>query len=184
MNVYKRKQYLIDVPYQTQFMFKFSALVALTSFLVGLFIFFLTQGSTTVAIEKTRIYVKPTSDFILPVLCLTVISVAVIAAVVVMAMTLFISHRIVGPIFRLKNQIGLIKNGSLKRNFTTREKDQLKDLAKCLQDMSDALLGRHEQLKKDYALLAGFLQKEGAVNKEELKRIVDQIGANLDHFKV
>ena len=73
---------------------------------------------------------------------------------------LFISHRIVGPIYRLKKEIVAFKNGFLKRNFKTREKDQLKDLANELQEMTDNLHSKQGELRSNYEALANFLEKE------------------------
>lgn len=188
MQKFKRRQLIVDVVFQSKMMVRFACSVLIVSFAIGIIVFFMTQTSTTVAIEKTRVYAKPTSDFILPVLSLTVLSVAAVGAGVVLYMTLFLSHRIVGPVFRMRKELESLKKGQLKRNFTTRDKDELKDLSKALQEMSDALCGRHEGLKKSYETLAEFMkQEENSFNpstRERLKKILDELGENVDYFKV
>ena len=185
---FKRRKLLVDVPFQLRMILRFTVSIVCASFVVGILIFCLAQTSTTGAIEKARVFVKPPSDFILPVLVLTVLSVAVIAGLGVMFMTLFVSHRIVGPVFRIKKEVDLLRQGQIKRNFSTREKDQLKDLSKCLQDMTDTLHGRHCELRKNYGLLREFLETEqssqGPAGREKLKTLLSSCQDNLDYFKV
>lgn len=184
---YKRKKLLVDVPYQIRLIVRFAVLVIAISAVIGTGIFLLTQTSTTVAIENTRIYAKPTSDFILPVLFITVTTVALVGAAGIMAMMLIITHRIVGPVYRLKREIESMRMGNLKRNFSTREKDHLKDLARCLQDMSDVLYDRHHNLKKSHESLARFLAREGAgldaAQRQQLNKILAELQNNIDFFK-
>jgi len=75
---YHRKHYLIDKKFQLAFVMKFCAVVILASLAIGTFIFYMSRNSTTVAIENTRVFVKPTSDFILPQLVVTVILVSLV----------------------------------------------------------------------------------------------------------
>lgn len=184
----QRRQWIIDAPFQLTFMLRFALVVILSSFFIGVIVFFLTRNSTTVAIENTKIFAKPTSDFILPALCLTVVIVAAIAAAIVLAMTLLISHRIAGPIFRLKREVDLLKKGQLRRNFTVRDKDQLKDLARCLQEMSDVLYGHHSRLKRSCEALENLLQTGDwsghASDREKIRKILEDIRDNTDYFKV
>ena len=63
--------------------------------------------STTVVIENTRVIAKSTADFILPGLSLTVVIVAASTALVMLFLTLMITHRIAGPIYRFKKEIEL-----------------------------------------------------------------------------
>lgn len=185
---YKRTQYVVDAPFQLTFIWKFATIVIISSLLLGIMIFAFTQSSTTVAIEKTRIFVKPTSDFIFPMLSLTVLSVTLTAAVTVILLAFFISHRIAGPVFRLKREIDAFKNGSLKLNFTIRKNDHLQDLASSLQDMSDKVYQNQMALKTDYAALAQILRREGKAlsqtEKDEIEGLLEDIETHINYFKM
>jgi methyl-accepting chemotaxis protein len=183
-----RKQYIVDRHFQIGFIKRFTWLVVASSLLLGIIIFLLTQGSTTVAIEKTKVYAKPTSDFILPTLSLTVLAVTTIAGISVGLIAFFISHRIAGPAFRLKREIELLKKGSLSRDFSIRKHDHLKDLASSLQDMTDTFYERHTALKRDYEKLTQLLRREGIMidweDREEIEKALNNIEQNIDYFKV
>ncbi len=183
----QRKHFIVDLPFQTAFICKFTMIVIGASFLIGAIVFIYAQNSTTVAIEKTKIFAKPTSDFIFPVIALTVLLVSLAAAVSVGFLTLFISHRIAGPVFRLKREIHRLQEGALTANFSIREKDQLKDLANALQEMSDTICGRQLALKKNCAALVDLLKKNdfsvGPADRATLQKIVEDIQGNLNYFK-
>jgi methyl-accepting chemotaxis protein len=185
---YKRRQYVVDAPFQLAFIFKFAAIVIVSSLLIGVMIFAFTQRSTTVAIEKTKVYAKPTSDFILPTLVLTVIGMTTSAGVTVFLMAFFISHRIAGPVYRLKREIDALTKGSLNRNFSIRKHDHLQDLSSSLQDMSDKFYKQHMALKTDYEALSHILRREGIslskIERVEIEKILDDIQTNIDYYKM
>lgn len=185
---YKRRRYFVDRMFQTKFIAKFCLAVIITSLLAGGLIFFLSRNSTTVAIENTRVVVKRTADFIFPVIVETVLVVSFFAGLVVLLMTLFISHKIVGPLVRLKRETDFLKDGDLRRNFSVRTKDQLRDLSKSLNLTCDALREKHKELQEKYNALRNFLQKDmlhgSTETKEELARILRELNSVLNYFKV
>jgi len=181
MEKYKRRHYFIDKRFQAEFIVKFCAIVLFSSFAIGVLLFFLLKSSTTVAIENARVTVKSTSDFILPIVTEILLIVAALSAASVAVLTLFFSHKIVGPLYRLKKEAEKIKDGDLKANFTTRKDDQLKELSAVLTEMDNVLISKHSDLKKKAGELKGSLQdgdKGSALKKiEELEEL-------LSYFKI
>jgi len=184
---HKRKKYFIDPQFQGNFILKFCLMVIIASFLVGVIVFALTGGSTTVAIENTRVFVKPTSAFILPVLGITVLVVSVFTASVVAGMTLIQSHRIAGPLVRINREVDELKQGGLSRDFTIRDRDHLQELAKNLGVMSDALKQKHVELNNKYHVLTSFLsakeQDLSSQEKDDLNKILGELSEALRFFK-
>ena len=185
---YKRRQYVVDRSFQANFILKFCLLVIMSSLLIGGTIFFLTQNSTTVAIENTQVVVKPTSDFILPILSVTVVIVSVFLALVVSVLTLFISHRIAGPVFRLRQEVDLLKEGDLVREFTIRSQDEVQALAKSLTIMSNTLRNKHIELKNRHSALEHYLEKKdfcvSSGDREQFCKMLKELDATLNYFKV
>ncbi len=184
----KRTQYLIDPSFQIQFILKFCVIVIVTSLMIGGSVFLLTRNSTTVAIENTKVLVKPTSDFILPSISLTVFIVSIFSACGVIILTLFVTHKIVGPVFRLRKEINLMKEGNLVRNFSIRNRDQLKDLAQGLSSMASIFRTKHRECKDAYHALARYLEKKdfcvSTKDKGELLKKLEEINNTLSYFKV
>lgn len=184
----RRGQLLIDKNFQISFIFRFCAIVISASFGIGVLVFYLTQNSTTVAIENTKVIVKSTSEFILPVLILTVAVVTFFSSLALSVMALIISHRIVGPLYRLRKEIDMLKEGDFTKQFQVRSKDNLKDLAKSLGDMSGTLRKRHAELKRRSDQLQSFLKERNYnipfEDKERFSLMLEGIDQVLNYFKV
>jgi len=157
---YRRSHYIVDKKFQLSFIMKFCSVVILASLAIGALIFYFTHNSTTVAIENTRVFVKPTSDFILPQLVITIIVVSVVFSAILFVMALIATHRIAGPIYRLRKEIENLQNGDLTGAFAIRDKDQLKTLARSLSDMARALRQKHTELKSKTDSLRSFLKEK------------------------
>jgi methyl-accepting chemotaxis protein len=187
-HAYHRKQYLIDKKFQLTFIMKFCAIVILASLAIGALIFYLSRNSTTVAIENTRVFVKPTSDFILPQVVITVIVVSVIFSSILFAMALIATHRIAGPMYRLRREIDNVRSGDLTSAFIIRDKDQLKGLAKSLSDMGVVLRQKHVDLKARTDTLRSFLKEKNYSvsfeDKERFSTLLKDIDDILVYFKV
>ena len=184
----KRRQYFISKGFQTKFILKFCLVVIMSSLMIGGLIFFLSRNSTTVAIDNTKVIVKSTADFILPVIIQTLLMVTIFSGIAVWIITLFISHKIAGPLYRLKREIDILKEGDLTRNFKIRAKDQIQDLARSLNLMCASLRLKHTELRNKYHRLKGYLEaKDFRVlpeQKEEFFKLEQDIDDILNYFKV
>lgn len=184
---FKRRKYFIDSRFQSRFILRFSFIVVLSTFLVGAVVFFLTQNSTTVAIENTKVLIKPTSDFIFPVLISTFLIVSFVAAWIVIFLTLITSHRIVGPAYRLTNEVNRFNEGDLNVNFNIRQKDQLKGLAESLSKMGKNYKAKHQALDASFNQLKNYLDERNfCLTKDEsqkVKTLVDEMNQSLKFFK-
>ena len=160
--MYKRRNYFIDKKFQGRFILKFCAIVIISSVLIGGILFFLSTNSTTVAIENTKVKVKNTADFLLPIIAVTVIIVTLFSALSVAILSMLISHKIAGPLYRIKNEIERLRIGDLGANFHIRKGDQLQELAISLEQMTQVLQEKVKQLKE-------------SSSREELARIKEII---------
>ena len=185
---YKRRNYFIDRKFQTKFILKFCMLTALTSLLAAALIIYLSQDSTTVAIENTKVTVKTTADFILPIIANTTILVFFASAIAVMLLTIFTSHKIAGPLYRIKKEIEAFTAGDLKRTFQIRGTDQLQDLASSLSIMGNSLRIKHLEIQQDYSQLKQMLKEIEFSLPEGIKQRLEDTLKTLDEkiykFKV
>lgn len=132
---YKRRVYFIDKKFQANFILKFCALVAVGGLLSIGILYLLAMQSTTVSIVNSRVVVKTTADFILPILVQTVIIVMVIVSIATIFVTLFVSHKIAGPLYRFKKTMKELEAGNFAEDFRIRHLDQLRDLAETFNSM-------------------------------------------------
>lgn len=185
---YKRRNFFIDKNFQTKFILKFSMVVILASMVIGGLVYYLFRDSTTVVIQNTRVLVKPTSDFILPTLVDILLLVTVFSALVVSLLSMVASHRISGPLYRLKKEVDLVESGIMGRSFNLRAKDQLQELAKSLSSMSSVLKQKHLDIQQRYIKLKKFMEtnqeKLNDMQKQELNKILTEMEEVLNFFKL
>lgn len=187
----KRKNYFIEKPFQTKFILKFCLLVAVGGLLTIGILYFLAMQSTTVAFVNSRVVVKTTADFILPILIQTVVIVMIIVSIGTMAVTLFVSHKIAGPLYRFKKVMKTLEEGNFSSNFRIRTADQLKDLADAFNNMIIKIRTELKTIKDNFFSLdekLNNISEEDVVEKKrsllsELKRISGELNKKVDHFK-
>ncbi|MFH1752804.1 MAG: hypothetical protein ABH875_01355 [Candidatus Omnitrophota bacterium] len=175
----KRRNYFIDRKFQSDFIIRFSLIVTVASIFIGFLVLFLSKDMTTITIENSKVMVKTAVDFMLPIIIVTVILVNLIAAIAVIVLTLFTSHRISGPLFRLKREIGLLKSGDMRVNFRIRKSDQMQDLSIALTDLADSLRSRYSVLTRKSLRIEEIIKTSPTDSRaiaEGLKELKDAIG--------
>lgn len=179
----RRRNYFIDKRFQTEFILRFSFIVLFASLCLGLLLIYLTKESTTVTIENARVQVKNTADFMFPLLLQTILVVTVVCALLIVILTLLASHKIAGPLYRIRKELELIKNGSFTSSFHIRKGDQMQDLADSLSDVVSLLRDKHKTLKAKNLELKKIIEVNPE-NKEGIKALINDLEHTLDYFKV
>ena len=182
---YKRRVFFIDKNFQTKFVLKFCAIVFVSSFIVATLLLFLSRNSTTVTIENTKVLVKSTSDFIFPIVIQTILVVLIFSSLAVVIVTIFTSHKIAGPLYRLKKEIDVLAEADFRRNFSIRGTDQLQELSKSLTNMCNSLRTKHIQLKEKIEEFKKYIEEMPEQDaKHTLLAKIESVKKELDNFKV
>ena len=188
---YKRKIHFIDKPFQSKFILKFCALVALGGLLTIGILYLWAGKSTTVAIVNSRVEVRTTADFMLPILIQTVIIVSIIVSLATIVVALFVSHKIAGPLYRLKNTMEKLEQGNFAEDFHIRSNDQLQDIAGSFNNMIKKIREVIKNLKRDIPTLK---EKLGSISEHELseqkrsilselKKLSEDLNKLVNYFK-
>lgn len=172
----KRKNYFIDKTFQSRFIVKFCLLVVLASLIIAGMLYWLGRQSTTVAIIDSRVVVRTTADFLLPLLLQTILVVMVILGIATIILTLLFSHKIAGPLYRFKKAMESMKSGNLSANFNLRNYDQLKGLSQEVNAMIDRTRDQINLIKSDLADLKG---KKGGISAQDL----EELDKKINYFK-
>jgi methyl-accepting chemotaxis protein len=147
--------------------------------------------STTVSIINSRVVVRSTADFLLPLLIQTLLIVTILIGLATIVLTLLFSHKIAGPLYRFKKVIENLEEGDFSQDFHIRFNDQLKDLA----DKFNSMIVKtrfHIQVLKDNLKnlkekLNNFSEYDIIEHKRlyfgELKSIIEEIDKLIQHFK-
>lgn len=187
----RRRIYFIEKSFQAKFILKFCVLVVFGGLLTIGLLYFLAMKSTTVSFVNSRVVVRSTADFILPILVQTVAIVVVIVGFAAVIVTLFVSHKIAGPLYRLKKVMQELENGDFSQDFHIRHLDQLQDLAKTFNITIKKIRERIQILKEGLGILEQGLnnisENDIAENKRtllfELKKVSEELSKASRYFK-
>jgi len=187
----KRRIYFIEKSFQTRFILRFCTLIVVAGLLTMGILYLFVFRSTTVSIINSRVVVRSTADFLLPLLLQTLLIVTILIGLATIVLTLLFSHKIAGPLYRFKKVIENLEQGDFSQDFHIRLNDQLKDLA----DKFNSMIGKtrfHIQVLKDNLKnlkekLNNFSEYDIIEHKRlyfgELKSIIEEIDKLIQHFK-
>ena len=135
----KRNRYFIKKRFQAGVILKFSLIVLAGILVSTILLFFLSQDSLTSCYAHSRLEIKSTGQAILPAVLVTNLVTLGLITFFAMAVMLFISHRIAGPLFRFEKDIKQVAQGDLRVKVNLRKKDQLTDISTALNQMTSSI---------------------------------------------
>lgn len=99
--------------------------------------------------------------------------------------SIFISHKIAGPIYRFERQAKVIGEGDLTLKFKLRKGDELQDLGLALEKMGGSLRNKIKDVLVSINELSAGLEKlsETAGEGTESMRIISSLRTNLDQLE-
>jgi methyl-accepting chemotaxis protein len=194
MKPYKRRHYYIDKQFQTKYM-----LLTILLLLIYTFIFV----SIMFAPHMLTLYFDyPLADKAEAARAILLLHRKVwpwIGGVILVlgAFSIFITHKIAGPLYRLKKSLTEVAEGNLDVTVKLRKWDDLQDLAQQVNQLIDELRTFVTALKSDYVMLSEYIMElereiEAKVITEESGRaIISKVQASrknieeaLDRFKI
>ena len=132
---YKRRQFFINRKFQTGFILKFVGVLILGAILSVAITMFTTQATLTSSFEDSKLVIEKTSLAILPSVIVTNVITTLVVGVFVIIITLLVSHKIAGPMFRFEKDIEEISQGNLQKRIHIRNGDQFGSVARNLNVM-------------------------------------------------
>lgn len=178
---YKRRHYFIKKEFQFKFILKFCLLILAGSIIsIGLLLFF-SQGTLTSSFHQSRLVIENTFSAILPAVIYTNLITLGLISLASIVVTLFVSHKMAGPLFRFEKDLKEIGEGDLTKSINLREKDQMTDIAESLNTMTASLHGRVLDIQADVEQLLESASRQDAPQEliDELGRLKQKIGTSF-----
>jgi methyl-accepting chemotaxis protein len=103
--------------------------------------------------------------------------------------SIFISHKVAGPLFRIKKALSQVTDGDLSVVIKLRKWDDLKDLADHINKLIEELRTFVNTLKNDYDLLSDYIQEleqkieTKALNAESGREIINKVQASRKNIE-
>lgn len=130
---------LIEKGYKADFIIKFCLLVIIGAMLSGLFLFFIWEREVGITYSRAISTLVSVRGLLIPAIAVSILLQVVILSLVSIGLTLLVSHKIAGPIYRLEKGLEIIGQGDLTTNIRFRAKDQIHDLAESFNQMTQDL---------------------------------------------
>ena len=182
---FRRRNYFIKKNFQVNFTVKFLIIILIEAFLAAGLFLYMSKGTLTTGYLGSELRIARTYDFFLPMLLLSNLIIVGISAVIGIAVLIFLSHRIAGPLYRFENILNSIKKGDLTQRFKLRENDQFAELANSINEHTDTLDKNMGHLKAgvmEFSQLASKMQtaltSDPSANKE-LERLLQEMSKKL-----
>ncbi|NQT75292.1 MAG: methyl-accepting chemotaxis protein [Candidatus Omnitrophica bacterium] len=193
----KRRRYLINMKFQTEFILKFCGLVVLGAVVFGVILYVFSSRTLTTSFENSRLVVKSTASYLLPGLLFGGLVVAILTATAASIVVLLMTHRVAGPMYRFEKYAEKVGSGEISSDLKIRKKDQFQNLVgafnKMTQDLGAGLLkviGVSDKLDDLIDQLSDSTNSEMLL-KEDIKKIVSELRKDkrdlknaLAYFKV
>lgn len=141
------------------FSIKFLVIIVIEAIMaVGLFLY-LSKGTLTTGYIGSELKISRTYDFFLPMLLLSNIIIVGVTGIIGIAVLIFMSHRIAGPMFRFEKVLDEISKGDLTYKFKLRQGDQFKELEKRINELTDMLDSKAGNLKSGVNEISKMLSR-------------------------
>ena len=178
---YKRRQYFIKKDFQFKFILKFCLIILIGTILSTGLLFLFSQGTLTSSFQQSRLVIKNTSLAILPAVIYTNLITLGLITLATIVVTLFVSHKIAGPLFRFEKDLKEIEKGDLTKSIKLRKKDQTTDLADSLNKMTAGLHEKVLDIRTGVENLIELASKQNAPQEliEDLNHLHQKIGMNF-----
>lgn len=141
----RRRQYLV----KTKFQLKYTGMVLLFMFIVawltGSTVYY--TGWLLMGEKLANVYPQGRLVAIMRMINATLLLRLLLLTPLVVLISVLLSHRIAGPLYRIQRFLKSVANGDLSAKLVLRKGDELQDLAGSINEMTDDLKNRVKKLK-------------------------------------
>ena len=169
--LFKRRIVYIHKPFQRSFILKFCAIALAAMLFASLFLYSLSKDTMTATYRYHHLSLHDTADAILPALIITNSLVLLVFIVATIFLTLYVSHKIGGPLYRFGKSLESIGEGNLNLHIKLRPHDQLKDFADQMNQMTDNLGKKISRIREEVTELKNKTKATGVADEEIVKGI-------------
>jgi methyl-accepting chemotaxis protein len=178
---YHRRRYFVKKEFQLKFILKFCLLVLIGTMISTALLFLFSQDTLTSSFQQSRLVIKSTGLAILPSVVYTNLITLGVIAIATIIVTLFVSHKMAGPLFRFEKELKDIGEGDLTRRVILRKKDPVGDIAVCLNNMIAGLHDKILDIQTEVGRILASASRQNAPKGliEELNGLQRKIGSNF-----
>ncbi len=177
--------YFIKKEFQARFIIKFCLIVILGTIISGIILY----ASTNQVLGNTYLEslnaIKVLNDNLISSLIYTSLITVITISIVTIVITLFASHKIAGPLYRLEKSTEAIGNGDFTIETRLRENDEVTGVASALNEMTGKLRSKMvdiktdlEDVKESSAVMESAI-KDKRFSEKELKKQITSLSNRI-----
>jgi len=148
---HRRRKYFIKKDFQFKFILEFCAVVLGGVIISTALLFFFSQNTLTSSFNHSRLVIRSTGSAILPAIIYTNLIVLGLISLATVLVTLLVSHKIAGPLFRFERELQDIAAGNLCTKMSLRKQDQMVEVAESLNRMVEGLHAKIVEIRDGIA---------------------------------
>ncbi|MDD3148661.1 MAG: hypothetical protein PHD82_15310 [Candidatus Riflebacteria bacterium] len=149
MSKQSRKHYLILPSYQIRLVAFMSLVVFLGSILHGFFLYRITSKNIQEGFLSAHNRLRSTWEILKPAIIVTNGLSFMLMSIVLLILTIFVSHRLIGPMFKVAGQLKKISSGQLyQASLRLRDGDEGQVLCEAVNELQDKYRQRFIKLRK------------------------------------
>ncbi|MCP4117789.1 MAG: methyl-accepting chemotaxis protein [Desulfobacteraceae bacterium] len=175
---FKRRNYFINKELQGKYIFHYFLLVALGSGLFSLIFSFFSSNTLSIVYDNYHLQLGTTPGILLTKILSTQWFFIVIGGAVTIGITLFLTHRIAGPFYRLEKTLEAMNEKNLSGIIVLRKKDEGKELAEKINAFNGMLSSDLDRMLRHAEDINFYCKKADQDHLDEIKKI------NLDTIKI
>ena len=185
MAKFKRKKYFIDKQFQTKYIILSIVMLLIYTllFVAILFAPFALQLSSDAPLAEQTEAARTLLTLhgsIWPALGIVIL--------IMSSLSIFITHRVAGPVYRFKKVLAEISGGNLDISVKLRDKDDLKDLAEEFNLVIGDLRGFVETLQEDHATFSVCISEledkivDNQISNETGRELIEKMQASRENI--
>lgn len=171
---FQRRIVYIHKEFQNRFILKFCIIALGAMVLASFLLYFFSKDSLTVTYRYHHLALQETAEVLLRPLILSNLIVLLILLIATVLVTMYVSHKIAGPLYGLGKSLESIGEGNLNLKIQFRKGDQLKELASQINQMTKNLNEKVQELQKQAKSLKEK-SKSGDCTKEDIGKDIEAL---------
>jgi len=168
---FRRRNFFIKKGFQARFILRFISVIFFGIMVSSGIVYYLTSEKIEEAYYRSHIKIASTGEIVYPILLTANIITLGIIIIVTIIITLLISHKIAGPLYRIEKSIHEIGEGNLSFKIYLRAKDELITLAEIFNNMIAKLKGKIERIRDAAAYMDSTINQWAVIKKLDKKAL-------------
>lgn len=169
-----RRTVYIEKHFQRNFIVRFCIVAVFAMASASAMLYFFAGDTVTATYSSNHLVLEKTADAIIPALLITNAAVLVAFVIVTVFVTLYVSFKIGGPLFRFSQDMVYIAQGNLSKRIKLRTGDQLQRFAGDINKMVDDLEKRVRETQSHIQKLKEKSEKDDW-NQNDFRKDVDEL---------